>query len=172
MQHDYFKERGYTSPTDPLDCPMQWALKSKAPYFEYIHGDSDRLKAFNALMTRIRSTRKHWTEWYPAQSEILDSMSSDANEMILIDMGGARGHDLETFLKKFPSTHGRLMLQDLPSTIESVVGELAPAIKASIHDFFTPQPVKGESSQKSGSIGAVSKPLIRGASLLYAFCYA
>ncbi|KAI9684553.1 MAG: hypothetical protein M1822_005641 [Bathelium mastoideum] len=139
---DYFRERGFSSPTDPIDGPMQWTLNTKMPYFEYVQQDPGRLKAFNQLMTRWRGSSKHWTEWYPVQSEILDGASTDASEPILVDMGGARGHGLEAFLRRFPSTHGRLLLQDLPKTIETV-DHLAPAIKATVHDFFTPQPVKG-----------------------------
>ena len=143
MMQDYFRERGFSSPTDPIDGPMQWTLNSKVPYFEYVQQDPKRLKAFNQLMTRWRGASKHWTEWYPVQSEILDGASADSDDLILVDIGGARGHDLEAFLKRFPSTHGRLMLQDLPNTIETV-DHLAPAIKAIVHDFFTPQPVKGQ----------------------------
>jgi hypothetical protein len=121
---------------------MQWTLNTKLPYFEYVQQDPELFKAFTQLMTRWRGLSKHWTEWYPVQANILDGASTNAEEIIMVDMGGDRGHDLEIFLKSFPSTHGRLVLQDLPMTI-ATVPHLTPAIKPTVHDFFTPQPVKG-----------------------------
>ncbi|PMD42041.1 S-adenosyl-L-methionine-dependent methyltransferase [Hyaloscypha variabilis F] len=142
VMHNYFRERGYKSPVDPVDGPMQWTLNTKLAYFEYVQQDPELFKAFTQLMTRWRGLSKHWTEWYPVQANILDGASTNAEEIIMVDMGGDRGHDLEIFLKRFPSTQGRLVLQDLPMTI-ATVPHLAPAIKTTVHDFFTPQPVKG-----------------------------
>ncbi|KAN0102242.1 S-adenosyl-L-methionine-dependent methyltransferase [Hyaloscypha variabilis] len=142
VMHNYFRERGYKSPVDPVDGPMQWTLNTKLAYFEYVLQDPELFKAFTQLMTRWRGLSKHWTEWYPVQANILDGASTNAEEIIMVDMGGDRGHDLEIFLKRFPSTQGRLVLQDLPMTI-ATVPHLAPAIKPTVHDFFTPQPVKG-----------------------------
>ena len=140
--HECFKERGYASPTDGLDCPMQWTLNKKQHYWDYIQSDQHRLSAFNAMMTRIRSTRKHWTEWYPVDSNILDGTSAD-DSAVLVDIGGAKGHDLLPILERYPSTSGRLVLQDLPGTIESI-NSLQDGIKAMSHDFFKKQPIKGE----------------------------
>ena len=139
--HDYFRETGYKSPVDHLNGPLQWTLNTKIDYFEFINSDEERLTSFNMLMTRIRSTRKHWTEWYPVESEILEGLPDDGS-MALIDVGGAKGHDLEIFLDRYPCAHGRLMLQDLPGTINSI-DSLKDGIKAVAHDFYTPQPEKG-----------------------------
>lgn len=94
-------------------------------------------------MSGIRSTRRHWIEWFPVETEIGVASTGVENDTLVVDVGGGKGHDLERFLERFPQTKGRLVLQDLPRTIGSIQ-ELSPGIYFMAHDFFTPQPVKGE----------------------------
>jgi hypothetical protein len=46
---------------------------------------------------------------------------------------------------KHRDTRGRLVLEDLPETIESL-GELHPRVEKKSHNFFVPQPVHGKTS--------------------------
>ncbi len=66
-------------------------------------------------------------------------------DVLLIDVGGSGGHDLIGFHKAHPSMPGRLILQDLPTTIQSLdsAALAQQSIKPMGHDFFTPQPVHG-----------------------------
>ena len=98
---------------------------------------------FNTLMKGMRSTRKHWLEWFPVEKELLDEFSGGEDDVLMVDLGGGGGHDLERFVAEFPKAKGHLVLQDLPATI-SDIKELSEGIKATAHDFFTPQPIKGK----------------------------
>ena len=53
--------------------------------------------------------------------------SHGANDILLVDVGGGKGHDLIKFSTKYPSARGRLVLQDLPSVIQNLEG-LSPGI--------------------------------------------
>ena len=140
--HQFFREQGYKVPTDASDGAFQWTFKTKKSYFEHIHSDPERSRDFNAFMSGNRSTRIHWIDWFPLESAILSGASNEANDILLVDVGGGIGHDLVKFLNKYPSAWGRLMLQDLPSVIQSLEG-LSLGIQAMGHEFFTPQAVKG-----------------------------
>ena len=113
--HDYFRENGYKCPIDARNCAFQWTFQTKQTYFEYVHQHQYLKEAFNTFMSGVRSTRHHWTEWYPVESELLQGFTEGT---LLIDVGGNRGHDLETFLSRFPKCKGQLILQDLPSVVD------------------------------------------------------
>lgn len=61
--------------------------------------------------------------------------------MLLVDVGGGRGHDLESFAARHASHPGKLVLQDREPVIASLVISKDTPFEAEAHDFFTPQPV-------------------------------
>lgn len=150
---EQFRTRGYKCPTDTLDCPFQWTYDTDLSYFGYLHQNPEKLKDFETFLSANGGTRKYWIEWFPIESEILSDIhhgSAEKNENedgapppLVVDVGGNKGHDLERFLARFPQAKGRLVLQDLQSTIDNIQ-DLSPGIQAMPHDFFDPQPVKGE----------------------------
>lgn len=128
---------------DSLNCPFQWTFNTKLSYFDHIQRNPETLNDFNIFMSGIRSTRIHWTEWFPVETQILSGFSGADDGILMVDVGGGKGHDLERLLKQFPNIKGRLILQDLPATISNVK-ELSAGIQAMPHDFFTPQPVSSK----------------------------
>lgn len=68
------------------------------------------------------------------------------SDVLLVDMGGSVGHDLSEFRRKWPNAPGRLVLQDLAEVLAHArTKSLHPSIELMEHDFFTEQPVKGNS---------------------------
>ena len=132
--HQFFREKGYKAPSNDSDGAFQWNFITTQSYFEHIHSDPERSKDFNTFMSGSRSTRSHWTDWFPVESEIMSDAISGANDILLVDVGGGNGHDLTRFVTKYPSSCGRLILQDLPNLIENLQG-LSPDIQAMGHDF-------------------------------------
>jgi hypothetical protein len=68
------------------------------------------------------------------------------DDVLLVDVGGGVGHDLAEFRRKWPGVKGRLVLQDLGEVIEQAKAmnrETERGVEATVHDFFTEQPVKG-----------------------------
>lgn len=78
----------------------------------------------------------HWTTWFPVRRHFLSEWTvEDENgndTVLLVDMGGGNGHDLQRFLQVFPEAKGHLVLQSLKEGITSMV-----------HDIFQPQPIVG-----------------------------
>ncbi|KAF2234310.1 S-adenosyl-L-methionine-dependent methyltransferase [Viridothelium virens] len=139
--HDYFRGHGYTCPTNEADCAFQWIFGTQERYFEYIHRHPQKVKDFNTFMGGIRETRKHWTDWYPVEEQLLDGFPG-GEEILLVDVGGGNGHDLEKFMAKYPESKGHLMLQDLPVVIEGIA-HLSEGIQSMPHDIFQHQAIKG-----------------------------
>ena len=140
--HDYFRLNGYRCPTSSSDCPFQWTFDTKISYFDHIHSDAQRTKDFNTFMSGNRVDRRHWVDWFPVETEIFSGTLGGSENIVLVDVGGGNGHDLERFVEKYPSSQGRVVLQDLPQVLGNL-GGLHKGIKTMSHDFFTPQPIRG-----------------------------
>ena len=86
-----------------------------------------------------------WFEMPDILQAVFGETKLTDDEVLIVDVGGSGGHDLIAFNRGHPDITGRLILEDLPATIEGVdTGLLAKHhIEPTPHDFFTPQPVKG-----------------------------
>ena len=77
---------------------------------------------------------------------MLRGVKEDDDAVLIIDVAGGHGHDLESFRRRFPDAKGRMILQDLPVVIRDVQN-LDPRIERMEHDMFLPQPIKGTNRQ-------------------------
>ena len=86
--------------------------------------------------------------FYPVTERLeKGSKKDDQDSVFLVDVGGGLGHDLEELKAKHPDITDSLILQDQPNVIAQI-GKASPGIELTVHDFFTPQPIKGEQSIK------------------------
>lgn len=60
---------------------------------------------------------------------------------VYVDIGGGIGHQCAEFKAKYPNLPGRVILQDLPYSIENALS--TPGVENMVHDFFQPQPIRG-----------------------------
>lgn len=99
---------------------------------------------FNSLMSAYHQGRPSWmdTNFYPVREQLLAGARNGPEDVLLVDVGGNKGHDLEEFRTKVPEASGKLILQDLPGVI-SQIWQLDERIEPMAHDFWTEQPVKG-----------------------------
>ena len=91
-------------------------------------------------MSKYRVDRAEFLDIFPAEDRLIPG--ADENGLILVDVGGGRGHEVEKFVSKFPETKGRNVLQDQPDVLKDAVA--SDAFEATAHDFFQPQPIIGE----------------------------
>lgn len=61
---------------------------------------------------------------------------------MLINAGCARGHEVANIKTRYPHIPGRSILQDLPETTKQALD--VDSMEVMEHDFFIPQPIKGE----------------------------
>ena len=100
---------------------------------------------FNNFMSGQRMNRKDWYDFFPVDEILLKGAeTSDPDATLLIDIAGGEGHDADAFHRRFPDHSGKVVLQDLPPTIDNIKpGQIDPAVVCMKHDFFTPQPIIG-----------------------------
>lgn len=95
-------------------------------------------------MAAYRAGKPSWVDpgFYPVSEQLAEKFDPSSSEVMLVDVGGGLGHDLRELREKHPSLPGRLVLQDRAEVIDTVTngGEI---FEATVHDFFTAQPVMG-----------------------------
>lgn len=120
--------------------------------FKYAHGtdvifgllekNPEQKQAFDDYMASRRvANLPQWFEIYPAAEKFSDA-HQDPNATLMVDVGGGPGQELVRFKERHPDIPGRLVLQDLPLTLQRIE-KLPDGIESMEYDFFTPQPVKG-----------------------------
>ena len=154
---DFLTAHNYQNPADPTDAPLQKAFDSKKHFFELMH-ERNIMVTFQEFMSSYRQDRADFLDVYPAEERLVKGFepknTSDGSEgVLLVDVGGGHGHELEKFVKKFPvaSDGGKkLWLQDQEEIIEQVkssrqasgVDNAEKQVEIMAYDFFTPQSVK------------------------------
>ena len=140
----YFADHDYKSPCDVQDGPFQYAHGIKETTFDYWAKDPAVTKIFNTFMAGVRGRRSHWVHWFPVQEELIKGSSGKPEDALLVDVGGGKGRDLNSFITTFPEAKGRYVLEDLPVVIDDTY-DRNPRIEAVKHDFFQEQPIQGMS---------------------------
>lgn len=80
-----------------------------------------------------------WLSVYPVAKQ---AEGCTADRALYVNIGGGIGHQCAEFKNKFPDLPGRVILQDMPHSIENALP--TPGVENIVHDFFQPQPIKGE----------------------------
>jgi hypothetical protein len=138
---DFLAKTGYKNPEDYNNSAFQLGAQTELGFWEYLEADPERLKAFNDGQ-RSQATVKDFDSSYPFEAE-LNNPPVNEDEVVLVDVGGGRGHALERIKRRFPNIKGQLVLQDQESVIKDAVdGGLSPEIVAQPASFFEPNPVK------------------------------
>ena len=133
---DYLAKTGYQNPSGKNSCFKSWAGKE---IWEYLTDKPRATESLGRYMKATQPLRGTLSAIYDCEQ--LDLRSGSADDVLLVDVGGSVGHDLQHFAKKFPDAVGRLVLEDLIDTIKDA--KVDTGIETIGYDFFTEQPVKG-----------------------------
>ncbi|KAJ4345332.1 uncharacterized protein N0V89_011462 [Didymosphaeria variabile] len=148
----YFKKTAYRQPEDPRDGLFQYSFGTDKEAFEFWSLQPAVIDNFNTCMTGIRGSRPSWIEWWPVEQRILnEGLSNEPSEVLLVDVAGGRGHDVQAFGKKFEACKGRLVLEDLPAVIGDIK-QLDERVERVEYDFFTSQPIVGILSRTAAAM--------------------
>jgi hypothetical protein len=138
---EFLAKSGWKNPKDALNAPFQLGHQTKQTFFEYLSEEPIRLERFNSVLSSLEDFGVYNAVLEAPWPEILGPVGAD--EVALVDVGGADGHVLQLILDQFSEIGGTFVLQDLPDTVAKVPADLNKRIKVMEHDFFQPQPVKG-----------------------------
>ena len=140
---EYFAKFGYQCPT-ATQGPAQYAWTTNLSCFDFLTEpqNAEKLKNGNLFMQGREQATASWLDFYPFQERVLDGLDSGSDSVAVIDVGGGLGHKLLELRERFPTMQGRLILQDLPKTVQQA-GDPKGVFEAMPHNFFDQQPIKG-----------------------------
>lgn len=139
----YLKENNFKNPEDSFNGPFQYANHG-VNAFDWLNEHPDVFQAFHKYIHTLRAHRPSWIEMYPVQERLVEGAKQEGEASAFIDLGGSTGQILDDFRTSVPQYTGRLILQEQEPVIAVAKGmELDARIEPQVHDFFTPQPIKG-----------------------------
>ncbi|KAF2691147.1 S-adenosyl-L-methionine-dependent methyltransferase [Lentithecium fluviatile CBS 122367] len=138
---EFLAKTNYKNPEDYNNSAFHLGAHTELGFWEYLEADEEKLQAFNNGM-RSQATVKDFDSSYPFEAELNDSPVGQ-EDVVLVDVGGGRGHALERIKQRFPNLKGKLVLQDQAAVIkDAIAGGLSAEIEAQAASFFEPNPVK------------------------------
>lgn len=81
----------------------------------------------------------NWLTVFPVEEE---TKAWNPHKAVFVDVGGGFGHQCAALQAMYPDLPGQIVLQDLPQTLSMAMP--LPKIDMMQHDFFQPQPIKGQ----------------------------
>ncbi|KAJ5330376.1 OmtB [Penicillium atrosanguineum] len=118
------------------ELPFQRAFNTDMAFFGWSKQHPEYLRTFQSLMTV-----PHDGDWTNVISIPSLAMSVTAEQAVVVDIGGNVGHQSARLRARYPDLPGRIIVQDLPETIQNA--EAIEGVEFMVHNFFEPQPIKG-----------------------------
>ncbi|CAG8961995.1 hypothetical protein HYFRA_00014103 [Hymenoscyphus fraxineus] len=138
---EFFKSNGYQNITETHNTVFQKAWSTDLSMWAWLHLHPRETARFNQFMIAQRSSTPNCFNFYPIEEQCGDW---EADKPVFVDMGGASGQQCIEFRKRFPNIQGRVVLQDLPAVVNDARSQGLPeGVEAMVHDFYTPQVLKG-----------------------------
>ena len=156
---DFFKKADYKSPTSPTDGPFQMAHGTQLPFFPWLEATPPHLDEFGNFMSAYRAGKANWFDpgFYPVADRLIEGFNPANNEVLLVDVGGGRGHDVQQFVAQYKAQPGKAVLQDLEPVIASIQDKNKLPFDSTVHDFFTPQPIKAARAYQAWVLAGIAE---------------
>ncbi|KAJ5033398.1 uncharacterized protein L3040_008515 [Drepanopeziza brunnea f. sp. 'multigermtubi'] len=137
---DYYLKNGFRNPTDAKNSPFSFAHgETDKGVFDILEEHPEKMKVFNSAMTVVSmiETSENFRA-YP-----FDRLSPNKEGVVLVDVGGGKGHVINQIRSAFPNLQGKFALEDMQVVLDG--GTVVPAdVVLQPHDIFEEaQPIQG-----------------------------
>lgn len=141
----FLATKGYKNPTDCDNSAFQYGHNAKLGLWEYLRAEPERARVFNSGMRSLATVGSSLGSAGPYPfGEELGKERVGEDDVVVVDVGGGRGHVLEAIKVAFPELKWRMVLQDVRDVIdEAKAGGLPGFIEPMAASFLERQPVKG-----------------------------
>ena len=136
----FLRKNSYQDVTDGKATVFQPAYHTELDTYTYFSQKPENLTALIRYMGLEQDVRGRWLKEYPFERQTQD-WNPSSEEALFVDIGGNVGHYCALFKGQFPNVPGRIILEDLPDTLNHALP--TAGVEKVGHDFFQPQPIKG-----------------------------
>ena len=141
----YIRHKHYRNPVDSSDTAFAYATGFE--FWEFLKINPREAGIFNEFMATRRLGKSSWSDIYPVERELaFESIAED--DVLLVDVGGNRGHDLLNLRTKYSDLRGKMIVQDLPDVVAQASFDVNDNIRAMPHNFFETQPIRSKCSSQ------------------------
>ncbi|RDW76541.1 uncharacterized protein DSM5745_06533 [Aspergillus mulundensis] len=121
------------------DTIFQKAFNAPLSVYEWMKQHPEH---YGGLFKTLALCSNHdWVDAFPIVDEIGSFMSNDAERVLLVDVGGGTGPQAAIFRQRLPHITGRVIVQDIPETLEHA--NAIDGIEFMEYDCFSPHPIRG-----------------------------
>lgn len=143
----FLAQNSYVNPQDKNNALFNYAADTPLNMFAWLKSHPEKLDAFSTTMAAANSLKTQgvlltFERLFPPEPVHAAVIDLEPTKVLLVDVGGGRGNVLERFREHRPDVKGRMILQDLQEVIHG--RELCNGVEYMVHNFFTPQPIKGD----------------------------
>jgi demethylsterigmatocystin 6-O-methyltransferase len=131
----YLQDRKYQDLTSNTDLPFQVAMKTDLAPFDWMKQHPEHLKSLAHAGAIQREGS--WFENYALLNSETKAIKADDEAVLLVDIGGAFGHQALAFKKHFLDLQKRIAVQDMQESISQAPKD--DGVEKYVHDFFTEQ---------------------------------
>jgi demethylsterigmatocystin 6-O-methyltransferase len=132
-------ENKYQDITNVVHTPLQKAWNTDLPGFIWIQTKPENFAHFNQFMAVQRLGMPTWLDVYPFQEA---AQGLKPEQPLFVDLGGGLGHQSIALREKLPQLPNKIILQDIPATLEHAIKH--PGVDIVVQDFFQPQAITGK----------------------------
>ena len=132
---EFLQQTSFQTPPG-TQCAWQQSVKTDMDWFPYYQQHPKQLSYFQKLMSVPRDG-----EWFDVVPFAEEAANVSPDHALFVDIGGNIGHQSKRLRSKYPTLPGRVIVQDLPESVN--VATPAQGVEFMAYDFFTPQPVHG-----------------------------
>lgn len=142
--HEFLASRGWKSDGEERDNAYTYAHQTGGKSFwEHLKQYPKRVEALNLGMGAQTATTM-WSVDIVDFRALLASKKTNKDDVLVVDVGGGKGHCLQRINKSISDIEGRLVLQDRPEVISDTYDLDSSRIEKYEYNFFEPQPIQGK----------------------------
>lgn len=141
--HEFLSSSGWKNPAEERNNPYTYAHQTGGKtIWEHLQQYPERVKALNLGMG-AQAEASTWSVDIVDFRALLASEKTNKNSILVVDIGGGKGHCLQRINNAISNIEGRLLLQERPEVLKDTY-DLDSRIEKYEYNFFEPQPVKGK----------------------------